>query len=65
MTGPARAGAAPPPRARVRNDLIAGLTVALVGLPQWLAYALLSGLPPAYGLSTAVAAGLVAAAISW
>jgi SulP family sulfate permease len=35
--------------------------VALVGLPQCLAYALLSGLPPAYGLSTAVAAGLVAA----
>jgi SulP family sulfate permease len=42
-------------------DLQAGLTVALVGLPQCLAYALLSGLPPAYGLSTAVAAGLVAA----
>ena len=43
------------------GDLQAGLTVALVGLPQCLAYALLSGLPPAYGLSTAVAAGLVAA----
>jgi SulP family sulfate permease len=42
-------------------DLLAGLTVAIVGLPQCLAYALLSGLPPAYGLSTAVAAGLVAA----
>ncbi len=32
-------------------DLSAGLTVALVGLPQCLAYALMSGLPPAYGLS--------------
>ena len=42
-------------------DLVAGLTVALVGLPQCLAYALLSGLPPAYGLSTAAVAGLVAA----
>jgi sulfate permease, SulP family len=42
-------------------DLTAGLTVALVGLPQCLAYALMSGLPPAYGLSTAVVAGLVAA----
>jgi sulfate permease, SulP family len=42
-------------------DLSAGLTVALVGLPQCLAYALMSGLPPAYGLSTAVVAGLVAA----
>jgi sulfate permease, SulP family len=62
VTGPARAGAAPP-RAWVRGDLVAGLTVALVGLPQCLAYALLSGLPPAYGLSTAVAAGLVAAVL--
>lgn len=44
-------------------DLVAGVTVALVGLPQCLAYALLSGLPPAYGLSTAVAAGLVAALV--
>ena len=53
------------PFAKLRDalpgDLQAGLTVALVGLPQCLAYALLSGLPPAYGLSTAVAAGLVAA----
>lgn len=45
------------------HDLIAGLTVALVGLPQCLAYALMSGLPPAYGLSTAVVAGLVAALV--
>ena len=43
------------------TDLFAGLTVALVGLPQCLAYALMSGLPPAYGLSTAAVAGLVAA----
>jgi SulP family sulfate permease len=35
--------------------------VALVGVPQCLAYAMMSGLPPAYGLSTAVVAGLVAA----
>ncbi len=45
------------------GDLQAGLTVALVGLPQCLAYALLSGLPPAYGLSTAVVAGFVAAVL--
>lgn len=44
-----------------RTDILAGLTVALVGLPQCLAYALMSGLPPAYGLSTAAVAGLVAA----
>lgn len=45
------------------TDITAGLTVALVGLPQCLAYALMSGLPPAYGLSTAAVAGLVAAII--
>jgi SulP family sulfate permease len=44
-----------------RHDLLAGLTVALVGLPQCLAYALMSGLPPAYGLATAAVAGFVAA----
>jgi sulfate permease, SulP family len=48
-------------REALPGDLHAGLTVALVGLPQCLAYALLSGLPPAYGLSTAVVAGFVAA----
>ena len=46
---------------RVSTDVLAGLTVALVGLPQCLAYALLSGLPPAYGLATAAVAGFVAA----
>jgi len=46
-----------------RNDIVAGLTVALIGLPQCLAYALMSGLPPAYGLATAAAAGLIAALI--
>ena len=58
-----RESVAPKAAAWLRGDLVAGLTVALVGLPQCLAYALLSGLPPAYGLSTAVAAGLVAAAL--
>jgi sulfate permease, SulP family len=55
------ARAVAPSAGQVRTDLLAGLTVALVGLPQCLAYALMSGLPPAYGLSTAVVAGLVAA----
>ena len=49
------------PSPTLRTDLLAGLTVALVGLPQCLAYALMSGLPPAYGLSTAAVAGFVAA----
>ncbi len=50
-------------RPAVGRDLTAGLTVALVGLPQCLAYAMMSGLTPAYGLSTAAIAGLVAALV--
>ncbi|MBI3047958.1 MAG: SulP family inorganic anion transporter [Acidobacteria bacterium] len=48
-------------RADLQTDALAGATVALVGLPQCLAYAVMSGLPPAYGLTTAVVPGLVAA----
>lgn len=47
----------------IRADLVAGLTVALVGLPQCLAYAMMSGLPPAYGIATAAIPGFVAAVI--
>lgn len=45
----------------IRADSLAGLTVAFVGMPQCLAYALMSGLPPAYGLVTAAIPGLAAA----
>jgi SulP family sulfate permease len=64
VSGPSKAAPRGSPaalRATLPGDLQAGLTVALVGLPQCLAYALMSGLPPAYGLSTAAVAGLVAA----
>ncbi len=37
-----------------RADLIAGLTVAAVAVPQAMAYALIAGLPPQYGLYTAI-----------
>lgn len=47
----------------LRADLAAGATVALVGLPQCLAYATMSGLPPAYGLTTAIVPGVVAAMV--
>jgi SulP family sulfate permease len=46
-----------------REDILAGLTVALVGIPQCLAYAMMSGVPPAYGLVTAAVPGLVAAVV--
>jgi SulP family sulfate permease len=47
----------------LRADLLAGATVALVGLPQCLAYATMSGLPPEYGLATAIVPGVVAAIV--
>ncbi|HEY1191701.1 MAG TPA: SulP family inorganic anion transporter [Gemmata sp.] len=36
------------------RDLTAGITVATVAVPQAMAYALLAGLPPQYGLYTAI-----------
>ncbi|HBI43169.1 MAG TPA: sodium-independent anion transporter, partial [Planctomycetales bacterium] len=38
----------------LRRDLIAGLTVATVAVPQAMAYALIAHVPPEYGLYTAV-----------
>lgn len=37
---------------KFRSDLIAGLTVATLLIPQGMAYALLAGMPPIYGLYT-------------
>jgi SulP family sulfate permease len=37
-----------------RADLVAGLTVAAVALPQAMAYALIAGIEPRYGLYTAI-----------
>src|SRR5207248_10105529 len=36
------------------GDLSAGLTVATVAVPQAMAYAILAGVPPQYGLYTAI-----------
>src|SRR5438093_5072749 len=36
------------------KDLMAGLTVATVAVPQAMAYATLAGVPPQYGLYTAI-----------
>ena len=38
----------------VRFDLIAGLTVAIVALPQAMAYAAIAGVNPVYGIYTAI-----------
>ncbi len=45
----------------VRGDLVAGVTVALVLVPQALAYAQLAGLPPHLGLYAALLPALVGA----
>lgn len=47
----------------VRGDLLAGVSVALVLIPQALAYAQLAGLDPAHGLYAAVAAPLAGALV--
>ncbi|MBS4096202.1 MAG: SulP family inorganic anion transporter [Sulfuricella sp.] len=46
---------------QVRADLIAGITVALVLIPQSMAYAQLAGLPAYYGLYAAFLPGMIAA----
>ena len=47
-------------RERLRADVVAGITVALVLVPQSMAYAQLAGLPAHYGLYTALIPVLVA-----
>jgi SulP family sulfate permease len=41
-------------RHTTRADLIAGVTGAILGLPQGVAFAILAGLPPEYGLYAAM-----------
>ncbi len=45
---------------KLRSDIIGGLTVAMVLIPQSMAYAQLAGLPPYYGLYAAFLPPLVA-----
>lgn len=47
--------------ATARTDAWAGLTNAFVVLPQGVAFALIAGLPPEYGLYTAIVPAIVAA----
>ena len=45
----------------LRADLIAGLTGAVIVLPQGVAFAIIAGLPPQYGLYTAMVTPIIAA----
>jgi SulP family sulfate permease len=47
--------------ANLRPDLVAGLTVAVVMLPQAMSYALIAGLPVRMGLYTAIVASIIGA----
>ncbi|MBB1485168.1 SulP family inorganic anion transporter [Oceanospirillum sediminis] len=47
-------------RQSLRADIIAGLTGAIVVLPQGVAYAMIAGLPPEYGLYTAMVTPVIA-----
>ena len=38
----------------LKNDLFAGLTIGVILIPQGIAYAIIAGLPPIYGLYTAM-----------
>ncbi len=48
-------------REKLLADLMAGLTGAVIVLPQGVAYAFIAGLPPEYGLYTAIITPIVAA----
>ena len=50
--------------AHIRSDLFAGITVALVTIPQCMAFAAMAGLPPVMGLYAAVVMTLLTALVS-
>lgn len=43
----------------IKRDVLAGVTIAIVLCPQGIAYALVAGMPPIYGLYTAFIPGLI------
>lgn len=49
---------------KLRKDLVAGLTVSVVEVPQAMAYAIIAGVPPVYGLYTSIIQGFIGALLS-
>src|SRR5699024_12302731 len=47
----------------LKNDLIAGITVGVVAIPLGMAFAIASGVNPAYGIYTTIIAGLIVSLI--
>ena len=47
----------------LKNDLFAGLTIGVILIPQGIAYAIIAGLPPIYGLYTAMIPQIVYAVL--
>lgn len=41
-------------KSQIKGDIIAGITVSIILIPQGIAYALIAGLPPIYGLYAAL-----------
>lgn len=49
---------------KFRRDIVAGMTVSVVEVPQAMAYALVAGVPPQYGIYTSVVQGIIGALLS-
>ncbi|HUH05584.1 MAG TPA: SulP family inorganic anion transporter [Kofleriaceae bacterium] len=51
-------------RADLPHDVVAGLTASVVDLPQSMAFAVIAGVPPVYGIYTAIVLGFFGALFS-
>src|SRR5688572_19509584 len=49
---------------KLRKDVLAGLTVSVVEIPQAMAYAIIAGVPPVYGIYTSIIQGIIGALFS-
>ena len=49
---------------KLHKDIIAGMTVSVVEVPQSMAYAVVAGVPPVYGLYTSIIQGVIGAMLS-